>query len=103
MAVKTLNVIFRIFLNINDLKLIFVNCKAVSVMTGPLSFLLQPKHFGLVVLSTKYWFNDLDATGFHKFFFNNWICFFFVILVPFEISSHYPKLKVLNDSRKKFN
>ena len=41
MAVKTLYMIFREkFLISTDHKLVFVNCKSISVITGPPSFLL---------------------------------------------------------------
>ena len=55
MAVKSLILISRgFFLILTDNKHISVNCKSVSVMTGPHSFLLQPNTFWLVVFSSKY-------------------------------------------------
>ena len=48
-----------------------------------------------MVLSANYWFYDFDATSFQYFliyFLDN----FFVIVVPFEILSHYPNIDSSN-------
>ena len=66
-AVKTLKVIFREFyLTLTDPKLLFVNCKSVSVMKGPPSFLLQPKLIWLVALFSNYSLSDFNATRFQN-------------------------------------
>ena len=61
------------FLTLNHHKLIFVNGKSVSVMTGFSSFLHQPKLIWLAVLSI------LDIS---------------ILLVPLEILSHYSDIDV---------
>ena len=68
-----------------------MNCKSASVMTGHISFLLQPKLIWLVILFSIYWLywtsipQDLKR-GNSKFF------DIFVTMVLFEILSysHYP-------------
>ena len=68
LAVKSLKIIFRnFFLTLTNHKLIFVNCKSVSVMTGPSSFLVQTNFIWLAVLSTNYWINDFNDTRSHFF------------------------------------
>ena len=76
----------KIFCLLADNKLIFMNIKSVSVMRGTPSFLLQPKKSGK-------WFYLLTI-GFiisitRGFVISKKNCFFFVILFPFEILSHY--------------
>ena len=63
-----------------------MNCKSISVIAGPPSFLLQPILMSLAILSCNYWLYDFNATGFH--FFSTFAQF--VLLVPFEILSRYP-------------
>ena len=63
-----------------------MNYKLVSVMARPPSFLLHWKIFCEVVLSDKYLFYDFDATSPDNF---KKTSDFFVILVPFEILSHF--------------
>ena len=88
MAVQTLKINFGNFvLILTNPKFISVNCKSVSVITGPLSFLPQPKIIWLAVLSFNYWSFDFNATRFRKKFFK--VLDIFVLLVPFEILSHY--------------
>ena len=83
MAVKTLKINCRKFFStLTNRKFIFVNCKSVSVITGPLSFLLQPKLTWLGDLSSNYRSFVFNATRFQ----NNSPQFLdvFVLLVPFE-------------------
>ena len=58
-----------------------MNCKPVSVISEPLSFLLQPKLIWLAVLSINYWSFDFNASRFRKKF-----KIIFKFFVPFEIS-----------------
>ena len=68
MAVNTLKMIFRgIFLTLTDNKLIFVNCKSVSVKTGPLSFVLQTKSIWLKVFSSNYLLYEFNGTRIQNF------------------------------------
>ena len=67
MAVKNLKMVFREpLLTLTYHILICVKCKSVSVMTGLLFFLLQPKLFWLVVLSANYLLYDINATRIQK-------------------------------------
>ena len=84
MAVKTLKMKFRFFLTLTNHKLVFVTCKSVSVMTAPLSLLLQPKLIWLVVLFSIFCLYDFNAARFQK---NSKCLDIFVLLVPFEILS----------------
>ena len=66
-AVKTLKVIFReFFKTLTDPKLLFVNCKSVSVMRGPPFFLIQPKLICLVTLFSNYSLYDFNTTRFQS-------------------------------------
>ena len=88
MAVKNLKMIFwEIFLTLTDNKLIFVNCKSVSVIKGTPSLLLQSKIFWLAVLSSNYLLYDFNATRFLNFEKN--FLDIFLLLVPLEMLSHY--------------
>ena len=53
---------------LTDHKLIFVNSKSVSKLTGSPSFPVQPKLTCLAVLSSNNWFYDFDAKRFQKQF-----------------------------------
>ena len=92
MAVKTSKMIFReYFLTLTDNKLIFASFKSASAMTGPPSFLLQPKLFWLKVLSSKYLLYDFNATNFKKIKKKLDI---FLLLVPLEILSLYHDIDI---------
>ena len=74
MAVKTLKKNFlkilleKSFLKLVNHKLIFVNCKFVSVKTGLNSFIpLQHKLISLAALSNNYWLYVFNATRFQIF------------------------------------
>ena len=86
MAVKTKK-IFGIFFTLTNHKLIFVNCRSVTLKSGPCSFLLQPILTWLAVLSANFWSFDFNATIFQKKF--SKFLDVFVLLVPFETLSHY--------------
>ena len=65
MAVKTLKINF---LKLVNHKLIFVNCKFVSVKTGLNSFIpLQHKLISLAALSNNCWIYVFNATSFQIF------------------------------------
>ena len=59
---------FPFFLILTNQKLIFVNWKSVSVMTGSTFFLLQPKLISLAVLSSNYWLYYFNVTRFQIYF-----------------------------------
>ena len=82
MAVKTLKKnLKKFFLTLINQKLISLNCKSVSVMTGALAFLLSQKIIWLAVLSSYYWLYDFNVTRFQK---NCKQFVYFLLLVPFE-------------------
>ena len=58
-----------------------MNCKPVSVTTGPPS---------LAVYSSKYLLYDFNATNFQKKIFLDIL----LLLVPLEILSHYPDIDI---------
>ena len=59
MAVKALKIIFENFIKQLPLFDTFVNCKSVSVLAGPLSFLLQKKLICLTVYLLTIGFSGL--------------------------------------------
>ena len=70
-------------------KSFFVICKSVSVLTGPTCFLLQLKLIWLAALSSNYWLYDFNDTRFQ--FFKIFLDIF-VLLVTFELLSHYSNI-----------
>ena len=50
-----------------------MNCKSFSVITEPISFLLQPELMWPAVLFSSYWSFDFNAARFQNFFLNFWI------------------------------
>ena len=66
-----------------------MNCKPVPVVTGPSSFLLQPNFIWLVVLSNNYRIYDFNDTRSNFFLI---FVIIFVLLVTFELISHYPNI-----------
>ena len=97
MAVKTEIKFSDFFSILTNHKLIFLICKSVSVITVSPSILMQPKLIWLAVLSSNYWSFDSNARRFHKIF---KILDVFVLLVLFEILSHYIKIASSNWLRK---
>ena len=67
--------VFKFFCTLADVKLIFANCKSVSVMTGPPYLVLQPKLIWLVVLSSIIGFMT-SVRRVSLFFKNFWTIFF---------------------------
>ena len=65
-----------------------MNSESASVLTAPHSFLLHQKLIWRAILSTEYWFYDIDNTSYHTFKITFRI--FYAILVSFEILSKYP-------------
>ena len=91
MAAKTLKINFLKFFDILiDIKLIFINSESISAMTGPTSFSMQPKQSGrrcyLITISFRTSIIQVFKISKKKF------RFFLVILIPFEIFLHYPKI-----------
>ena len=66
-------------------------CKSASVMTQPPYFLLQPKLICVVVLSSYYLLYDFNDTKLLKL---KKKLDFFVLLIPLEILSQYPDIKI---------
>ena len=68
-----------------------MDCKSVSVMAGPLCFLMQTI-FLSVVLSSNYLLYDFNATRFKKLKKN--FLDIFLLLVPLESLIHYPDTNI---------
>ena len=101
MAVKTLKINFqKIFLNSKQSKTFFRELLvSLSSDRGPF-FLLQPKLTWLEVLSSNYWFYDINDKISKIFFFN--FLDIFVLLVTFELLSQYPNIDRAHGLKKDF-